>query len=454
MIKSIKAKIEKDKHISELLRGSTSSLTVRVIGGGFGYLFTLIIGRVYGAEAAGIFALSFTVLQISAVLGRLGMDSAMLRFIAEYSARNGWDSVRASHKKASKAVLAASLFLSVGAFFLSPNIARYIFHKESLDSYFRIISLGIVPYAFVLLNAESLRGLKKIKQYAFLQNTSNFLFASVFLGASVLIYRDIRMPIIAYTVATFISYLTSYVLWSRETKKKPAGVLEKGINLRGMLRVSMPMLLSNSLFFIVGWTSTIMLGAMSSEKDVGIFNVSLKVASLTSITLMAVNSIAAPKFGELWGTGKIRELRGVAQKSAKMMFWASFPVLLVFFFFPSFVLGMFGSEFKVGATALVLLSIGQFVNASSGSVGQILKMTGMQDIQSKIILAASVLNVTMNYFLIPRLGFLGAAISSMCSTIFWNTGFLIAIYKEYKFVNLYLPFAGRVYGFFMGLLKL
>jgi len=83
----IKEKISSDIHLAELVKGSGTALTLRILGLVFGYIFTLIITRGYGAEAMGIFALSFTVLQISSVIGRLGMDTALLRFVAEYSAQ-------------------------------------------------------------------------------------------------------------------------------------------------------------------------------------------------------------------------------------------------------------------------------------------------------------------------------------------------------------------------------
>ncbi|OAG27033.1 hypothetical protein [Thermodesulfatator autotrophicus] len=78
------AKLNSDAHFAELVKGSGTALTLRIVGIGAGYLFTLLVTRTLGAKAWEIFALSFTVLQITSVIGRLGMDTALLRTMKPY----------------------------------------------------------------------------------------------------------------------------------------------------------------------------------------------------------------------------------------------------------------------------------------------------------------------------------------------------------------------------------
>ncbi len=180
------------------------------------------------------------------------------------------------------------------------------------------------------------------------------------------------------------------------------------------------------------WTDTIMLGMFRTEKEVGIYNVALKLAALTSITLFAINTIAAPKFAEFWGRRDIKGLGRVAQQSTKLIFWTSFPILLSFWLFPSYILSVFGSEFKAGVIALMILTFGQFVNAISGSVGYILQMTEKQKIFQNIILIATVINIILNAILIPKFGINGAAFASMVSLVFWNLTSVFYIINKYK----------------------
>ena len=102
-----------------MLKGSSVALVFKVFGIAIGYIFILLVTRSFGAEAMGIVTLSFTILQISSVIGSLGFDSALLRFVAEYSSQNRPDLVKEVYVKAIEIIVPFSLFLSV--FLFSPH---------------------------------------------------------------------------------------------------------------------------------------------------------------------------------------------------------------------------------------------------------------------------------------------------------------------------------------------
>ncbi len=122
-----------------------------------------------------------------------------------------------------------------------------------------------------------------------------------------------------------------------------------------------------------------------------------------------------------------------------MIFLSSLPLLTLFISFPSFVLGFFGNEFITGTSALVFLSISQFVNAISGSVGYILQMTGKENVFQYIVFAATLINITLNLLLIPHYGINGAAFASMISLAFWNLISIVYIKSFLNFITIYLP---------------
>ncbi|WP_457640386.1 flippase [Persephonella sp.] len=457
MINKIKNKINSDIHLKELLRGSSIAFVLRIVGIIAGYVFTLLITRGYGAEAMGVFALSFTLLQISSVIGRLGMDTALLRFVAEYSSQEKWEIVKDIYKKAIKLVLPFSIFLSIAIFFLSPYIAEFVFKKPHLTLYFQIASIGIVPFVLLFIHTESLRGLKKIKEYMLLQQSGVFILASILLGLITLLTVNNsiflnQIPISVYIFSVFVISFIAYIVWKKQLTNQITTNLttiltnqlsNKLLSYSTILSVSIPMLLSSSLALIMGWTDTIMLGILRTEEEVGIYNVALRISMITSITLMAINTIAAPKFAEFWGKGDIKGLAKVAQQSTKLIFWTSFPILLLFLIFPKPILGIFGNEFKAGAIALMILTVGQFMNAAAGSVGYILQMTGKQVVFQNFLLGAIFINLVLNFLLIPKYGLKGAALASTCSIIFWNIGSWLYIMINYNINTIYFPFIKR-----------
>ena len=81
--------------------------------------------------------------------------------------------------------------------------------------------------------------------------------------------------------------------------------------MREILKISIPMMLTSSLFYILQWTDTLILGIYRPEWEIGVYNVAIKISSVTIISLFAINSIAAPKFAELFYSHKMQDFENI-----------------------------------------------------------------------------------------------------------------------------------------------
>ncbi len=444
MLKSLKTKLGKDKDLSELIKGSSTSFIIRIIGIISGYIFTLIIARFYGAEALGIFVLSLTVLQIFSVFGKAGLDNTSLRFVAELSSQGKWSTLKEFYKKSLYIAVPISIFFNILFFISAPYIATYIFKKPYLTDYFKLISTVYIPFVLLFIHSEAIRGLKKIAQYMFIQRAGIFIVASILLLiVSFFLQKSAYIPIVVYIFSLcLISFIAVYQ-WNRYLKLCTNPADSRNISYRDILSVSIPLLFANTAGLIMSWTDIVMLGMFRTEEDVGIYNVAQKLAMLVSLPLMAINTIAAPKFAEFWGRRDLTSLTKVAKQSTKLIFWTSFPFVILFLLFPDLFLEMFGENFKVGTWALIFLTLGQFVNAVSGSVGYILQMTGNQVYYQNVIFVGSLINIILNLILIPKFGITGAAVSSMVSVIYWNFAFGYKVRKLLGKWIVYIPYLNR-----------
>jgi len=197
------------------------------------------------------------------------------------------------------------------------------------------------------------------------------------------------------------------------------------------------MMLSSSVLLLMAWSDTIMIGIFKTEADVGVYNVALKLAMITGIVLGAVNSIVAPKLSETFNNNKMVEFRKLIKQSTRIIFFSTLPILIILLLFPEFLLSFFGTEFVIAKTTLLILLIGQIVNAMSGSVGFILQMTGKEKAYQNILLLALVCNIVLNIVLIPIYGIEGAAIASAFSLLFWNLSSVFYIYKKYNVLTFF-----------------
>jgi len=429
----------KDANFLEIVKGSATTFAVRLMGLVAGYAFTFIISRYYGSEVMGAHTLSITVLMMFSVLGRLGMDSLLVRHFAQDHAINRWDRILEVYKKTLMVVVPFGLCLSVVLFFTSGLIATYIFKKPLLEPYFRIISFAVLPMAMRFINSECYRGFRMNKEYAYSQNVSYFLYSAVILGVMTVFSQHSWLPNIAFTISLILLMLSSSFLILKRIKSNTKQASNE-LLIPEMVKNAVPMLLANSMLLVAGWINTIMLGIWSTESDVGIYSVVLKISTFSAFVLMSINSVSAPRFAQLHAKGDHEGLKKYTAHTAKIIFFSSIPIFLGIVILRDWLLSLFGDEFIIGSMALLITMLGQLFNVFAGSVGQFLYMTGKQHIFRNIILTSTVINIAVCAIMIPLYGLIGSAIAGMVFMAAWNLMSMIYIKRNFKIRTYYWPF--------------
>lgn len=428
----------KDTQIKELLKGSSLSFCIKIVGVAASYVLSLLISMRYGAKGFGIYSLSLTVLSVLGITGLMGFDLAVLRFIPQFTSEDNLHKIKVLYKDILQLTAPISLFLSISLHIFSYKIAVVVFNDDSLFIAFRMISFLIPLFVINQINIEVMRAFKHIKLSEYLRNLNVPLFNILFFAVINLLVISYYTAVLSYCFAILLSFLLSAYFVGRKLRSIPQKNGEY-LSKKELLRILSPMMLAAFLNLIMGNIDTIMLGIFSSTENVGIYNIAFKVASLMILSLTAINTIIAPMFSELYWSNKIEDLKKVIKFSSKLMFWTSVPVFVVLIVFPEFVLGIFGNEFEIGKDALIILAIGQFINAVSGSVGFLLNMTGKQHIFRNIVLMATLINLILNFILIPKYGIMGAAIATMISVAVWNIVSVVYIKLKYNIKTFYLP---------------
>jgi len=420
-----------------LLAGSSLALIYKIAGLGCGYLLVLLITRNFGAGVMGMFSLCTTIVTIGAVVSRFGMDTAIVKFTVGFIAENKPGSATFLLRKALFVSLALSSSLCL-AFWAGRHIlANVLFEKPWLADSLAIVLIALVPLSLLQILAGYLRGFRFIGGFAFLQHGAVNFFTMIGL-AGILLFSDIRQaPLMAYVCGVFLAFIVGVVLCRRYWMPP---VPDDSVTVRSMADVAVPLLLAASMGLVLNWTDILMLGAMQTEAEVGQYTIAVRLAMLTTLMLRSVNAAVGPRFAEAWQRQDVKWLNKEVQHSTRMIFWTSLPVLVLYVLVPEFFLGLFGDEFSPARVALILLSIGMFVSAISGSVGVFMQMTGYHVAFQNISFITVLLNVSLNALLIPLYGITGAAIASMFSMIFRNLFSVILIYRRTGIVTIYLPF--------------
>lgn len=184
--------------------------------------------------------------------------------------------------------------------------------------------------------------------------------------------------------------------------------------------VSLALLLVSGLHLVLERTDILMLGVILDTAQAGVYAVANRIATVIYFGLSSVNAIAAPLIASLYAKRQRRELQSMLRFAARGVLAFTLPLSLVLVIWGRVALGIFGEEFSAGYSVLVILTVGQLVNALAGPVGLLMTMTGHQRRAAGVLMVTALLNVTLNLILIPIYGIAGAAYATAITTMVWN----------------------------------
>jgi len=415
--------ITNDFDSKEILEKGFSFLLIRIGGLFMAYLFTYLVTKKYGASAYGLISICFSLFLFASIMGRLGLDINLVKF---YAAEEKWKDKGLFYKAWLKSFV-ASLLIAVVLYALKDVFVFKIFKKPQLAPYIIWTAMAIPFWTSSLMCASLLRAKKSNNWFAFLNNPGRFTFTALSLLIIGLLIDTPLNAIKAHFFGVLALSLVSLFLVFRTLEQVS---FVSNTNSWAFLRDSFPMMLSSTILIILGWLDTFILGIYETDENVGIYNVALRLATLTSFTLQAINSILAPKLAKYHQEENTTSLKKIVKLTTALNFYTTLTIVLAIVVLRKPLLNIFGEEFIKGGIILVILCVGQLVNSISGSVGTILQMVGKQKVYQNIVVLALFLNIILNVTLIPLYGGVGAAISTAVSIASWNL--LGAIYLKRK----------------------
>jgi O-antigen/teichoic acid export membrane protein len=404
-------------HLGEVIQATTLIFLLRGFGSAIAFGFNLLLARTFGADGTGIYYLSLTIVMLTTTLGIGGFNNALLRFVSASSSVGDWAAVKGAYTKGVIIAFGVSTFLAFTLFASSSWLAEKIFLKPELENPLRFMSFTIIPMVFTALQAESLRGIKRIQDWILVSG----VFVPVFSTIGLLIVRKkwgVEGAAISLLVAVLLNAGTGYWFWRKSTPQLKNIVGHFKTN--ELFQSGFPMFLMALLDTLTNWAPTVFLGLWGSKAEVGVFGSAVRMASLANVILYAFNGISAPKFAELYKKKDLAALGLVARQTTKLMTLVAGPMLALLIFFPKFIMGFLGSGFSAGASILVILTIGQLVNVLTGSVGYLLMMSGNEKLLRNRAMVMSVIFISLNALFIRNYGIVGAAIAASFCMIATN----------------------------------
>jgi O-antigen/teichoic acid export membrane protein len=439
-------KIAGDKDMKEITVGSSLSFIVNITGMAFGYVFVFIISKIYGGNAATIYGqyiLVTMILRVGSIVTRCGMDTYMLQRTAGLASKNLWLNIQTDYRRLFLLIVGLGIIVTAVLLFFSEQFSRLVKVPQPIIT---LSAFFVIPMGLGIFYSQALRAIKKISISSFLRSSAlpvfNFLLLPLFiLFVNTASYNYQHLPSYTFFAAIIITFLIGFFSWNKNLKfyTNAAGRFDElySKSYKELIRNSYPLLLVESMVFIGVWVDQMLLGILGTNEDVGVFNLCVKYVMLASLSLQAVNTISAPKFSEYFFQKDYKNLAINFRNTSKIIFWTALPIITAYIVFPHFFLNLFNSSFSTGSLALILLSIGAFINVMTGSVGTLLQMTGHQKIVQNVLLISVVLEAALNIILIPGGGVTGAAAASLVGSAIKNFGMSFYVKKHFGFSSIY-----------------
>jgi O-antigen/teichoic acid export membrane protein len=180
---------------------------------------------------------------------------------------------------------------------------------------------------------------------------------------------------------------------------------------------------------LIARTSVIVLGALESEREVGLYNAAARLAIMNVFFLRVLTPVAAPRFSVLYSAGQFAALRSMFRQLCLMSLAGGLPCFLLLILFPELVLGWFGHEFVESEATLRVLSVGYLASAATGPCATALMMIGRERAYACLTFGALLASAAANYVLAQHMGALGAAIATAGIMVLNNALYVIVFMR-------------------------
>ncbi len=379
-------------------------------------LLVPIYTRILTPEDYGVIAILRTLVGILVIIFNLGMGSAIF-----------WAYFRAESEAEKKKVVGTALFfqllfplvLTLFLVAISPSFNQLIFQGDQPLYYFIIIFVTIFFQAGITIPLAVLRAKEQPQKYVFL-TLSNLILTIIF---SIIFVVVLRLGVLGVLLGSLIGgglvYLASLPFVVRYAKL--------GMSLfwlKGMLSFGLPMVPAGLSMWILNSSNRYFLNYFGGLSEVGIYNVGSRVGMIIVLVVGAVQLAYAPFI-----------FSNQNKKNAKEIYkkFATYYLLLLFYI--ALGLAVLSKEAITILTgpkfhsAYVVVPFIAFAYTAFGlytifAIGIALMRKTIYSFFSAGL--ASLINIGLNFLLVPEFGVIGAASSTLLS-------FLVMMILMYSF---------------------
>lgn len=433
--------------LAVVARGGLLNLVGAVVGGILQFLLVVVVTRVLDTDEAGAFFVAIAMFSILSNTSELGADTGLVRTIPRLRATRRLADLPAAIGVGLVPVVTVASVLAVVVFALSGPMAELLSHDRNaadVEPYLRTLAPFLPLAAAYAVTVAATRGfgtmlpsvaIDKLAKPA-LQPLLVLVAAAVGAGAAgVALAWGGPIGLGLAAAAVWLVALERRVRRAAAGEDLPPASPRRRVASE-FWRFTAPRGLAG--FFQVGilWLDTLLLGALRSTRDAGVYAASTRYLIAGTFATIAIVQVTAPKISELFAHHAGERARSVYQAATAWLMLMTWPIYLTIAIFAPVLLGLFGEPYVRAAVPLLIIAVAMMISAATGPVDVVLLMAGRSTWNLFNTVLALTANVVLNLLLIPRLGITGAAIAWATSILLNN---LVPLAQVWRFLDMH-PF--------------
>ena len=368
-----------------------------------GIFVGIYVARYLGAEGFGLFSYGLSFVTIFMAISRLGMDSILVRELVNHPHE------RPVYMGTAFALMLAS---SIIAFVFVVGLISLIESDFSTKLFVWVIASSLLFQAFFVIDFNFQA--QVLAKYSSVAKSIGMVLGSIIKVSLVFLQSDLLFFAIAYVFDAFL--VTLFLILAHLKCRQPNFMFRARMNLvRPLLKSAWPMFISGAAGILLMRIDQLMIKGLLGVEHLGQYAAASMIYE-GWITLFFVLTISLlPAIAKLKNGSRV-----IYEKSFIQLFGVAFWLcvlcaIFITFFGRQLIILTFGTEFMLASTVLTILIWTSALSVLGFLSSRYLVVEKMEPKVAKRNWTAVVINIPLNFVLIPTYGIEGAATATFIS---------------------------------------
>ena len=409
--------------------GQTSAVNFvsRTLTSAIGFFATLYLARVVGSEVLGIYFLLQSAVAWITILIDAGLSKAIAKRMSEGREPGMYFNLGLLLVGAGTVVLVFVLLA------LSRPITNYIQHPLAT---FLLIVLVVSSLTSTIVQS-GLVGSHNVHVSGILDSVQSILRVGLQVGA-VTLGLGLAGLVYGWVVAALLIAIAGVVYLMNDLQAFPTTRVDNvQRKLASLYAFSKYAWLGSIKAKTNNHADILILGLFVPNNLIGVYSICWNIASFLTIFGSSINATLFPEISRLDQQDDDEEIADLLGKSIQYTGLLVIPGLFGGFLLAPEILRIYGSDFTVGTEVLLLLIVSVWLYDYQKQLTNVLAGMDRPDLDFRVNGVFVGLNIVLNLFLIPLIGWVGAAVATVLSSLL---SMIYAYYVVDQIVRVNLPY--------------